>query len=50
MMTNTLTCWQSNQFRATIVDALDTLLIMGLKDEYSEARHWVINDLRFDKV
>ena len=33
---------------ATIVDALDTLLIAGLTDEYSAARHWVVNDLNLD--
>jgi mannosyl-oligosaccharide alpha-1,2-mannosidase len=27
---------------ATIVDALDTLYIMGLKDEFNEARDWVV--------
>ena len=25
----------------TIVDSLDTLLILGLKEEYAEARQWV---------
>ncbi|VDK61083.1 unnamed protein product [Gongylonema pulchrum] len=30
---------------ATIVDALDTLYIMGLKDEFSEGRDWVEKNL-----
>ena len=29
----------------TIVDTLDTLILMGLKDEYEEARDWVREDL-----
>jgi len=29
----------------TIVDALDTLLIMGFQDEYNEARDWVKEEL-----
>ncbi|CAG8592460.1 8598_t:CDS:2, partial [Racocetra fulgida] len=32
----------------TIVDSLDTLLIMDLKDEYEHARNWVANSLNFD--
>jgi len=33
----------------TIVDSLDTLWIMGLHDEFNEARDWVRDHLRFDK-
>jgi len=33
----------------TIVDSLDTLWIMNLKEEYNEAREWVANDLDFNK-
>ncbi|EDV28003.1 uncharacterized protein TRIADDRAFT_53127 [Trichoplax adhaerens] len=33
----------------TIVDSIDTILIMGLKDEYSEARDWIANKLTFNK-
>ncbi|KAG2490849.1 hypothetical protein HYH03_010767 [Edaphochlamys debaryana] len=29
----------------TIVDSLDTLQILGMLEEYAEARHWVINHL-----
>jgi hypothetical protein len=33
----------------TIIDALDTLFIMGLDDEFKEARKWVAEDLSFDR-
>ncbi|RWS10141.1 endoplasmic reticulum mannosyl-oligosaccharide 1:2-alpha-mannosidase-like protein, partial [Dinothrombium tinctorium] len=32
----------------TIIDSLDTLLLMGLEKEYNEALEWVKNDLTFD--
>ena len=32
----------------TIVDTLDTLLLMGLDDEYGRARDWVAKSLNFD--
>ncbi|KAH8278803.1 hypothetical protein KR018_009850 [Drosophila ironensis] len=32
----------------SIVDALDTMYIMGLDDEFKEARDWVEHSLRFD--
>lgn len=32
-----------------VVDSLDTMQIMGLKDEYNRAREWVANELNFDK-
>lgn len=32
---------------ATIVDAIDTLYIMGLKDEYQRGRVWVDTSLHF---
>lgn len=35
---------------ATIIDALDTLFIMGLQDEYSEARAWVQEHLDFNQL
>ncbi|BDA46113.1 Mannosyl-oligosaccharide 1,2-alpha-mannosidase IA [Coccomyxa sp. Obi] len=34
---------------ATIVDSLDTLWLMGLKDEFKQARDWVVNELSFNK-
>ncbi|KAL3929833.1 MAG: hypothetical protein SGPRY_001792 [Prymnesium sp.] len=33
---------------ATLVDCLDNLWIMGLKEEFAEAREWVATKLRFD--
>eukprot|EP01134_Creolimax_fragrantissima_P006652 CFRG6652T1 len=33
---------------ATIIDSLDTLLIMGLTDEYEMARKWIAEELHFD--
>ncbi|GCC26842.1 mannosyl-oligosaccharide 1,2-alpha-mannosidase IA-like isoform X1 [Chiloscyllium punctatum] len=33
---------------ATIVDSLDTLYIMGLQEEFAEAREWVENNLDFN--
>ncbi|KAH9487353.1 Mannosyl-oligosaccharide 1,2-alpha-mannosidase [Psilocybe cubensis] len=32
-----------------IVDAIDTMQIMGLQDEYQRARDWVANNLTFDR-
>ncbi|KAL6843213.1 hypothetical protein ACP4OV_026926 [Aristida adscensionis] len=34
---------------ATIVDSLDTLYIMGLRDEFQKAKDWVAESLNFDK-
>ncbi len=34
----------------TLVDSLDTLWVMGLKNEFSEARDWVRDKLSFDHV
>jgi mannosyl-oligosaccharide alpha-1,2-mannosidase len=33
----------------TVVDSIDTMLLMGLEDEYSRAREWVENKLSFDR-
>ncbi|KAF9225266.1 glycoside hydrolase family 47 protein [Gyrodon lividus] len=33
----------------TVVDSLDTMLIMGLHDEYQRARAWVQHNLSFDR-
>ncbi|KAK6055829.1 glycosyl hydrolase family 47 [Cooperia oncophora] len=35
---------------ATIVDAIDTLWIMGLKEEYEQARSWVKHSLDFTRT
>lgn len=36
-------------FGFTIVDSLDTMLLMGLEDEFQEARLWVRDHLNFDQ-
>lgn len=33
----------------TVVDSIDTMIIMGLDEEYQRARSWVQNKLDFDK-
>ncbi|KAJ7115334.1 glycoside hydrolase [Mycena epipterygia] len=33
----------------TVVDAIDTMLLMGLEEEYQRARKWVQTDLTFDR-
>lgn len=35
---------------ATILDGMDTLYIMGMKDEFKQARDWVSNDLDMDAL
>ncbi|VDP88736.1 unnamed protein product [Echinostoma caproni] len=35
---------------ATIIDGMDTLYIMGLKDEFKKARDYVANELDFNRV
>lgn len=32
----------------TIVDSVDTLILMGLEDEYNEAKEWIENSLNFE--
>jgi mannosyl-oligosaccharide alpha-1,2-mannosidase len=32
-----------------VVDSIDTMLLMGLEDEYSRAREWVANKLSFER-
>ena len=34
---------------ATILDSLDTLWLMGMQEEYQQARDWVANDLNFTR-
>jgi mannosyl-oligosaccharide alpha-1,2-mannosidase len=34
----------------TIIDSMSTLLIMDMKEEYKEARNWVVNTLNFNAV
>ena len=33
----------------TVVDAIDTMQIMGLQEEYNRARNWISTELRFDR-
>lgn len=33
----------------TVVDSIDTMLIMGLHDEYDRARDWVAKNMTFDR-
>lgn len=40
----------NSQLGATIVDALDTLYIMGLHDEFREGQEWIDNHLDFSVV
>lgn len=35
---------------ATIVDSLDTLYIVGLREEFQRARDWVSENLNMDQV
>lgn len=35
---------------ATILDGMDTLYIMGMKEEFKQARDWVANDLDIDTL
>ncbi len=35
---------------ATIVDSIDTLFIMGMKEEYLQAADWIIKESDFNKV
>lgn len=33
----------------TLIDSLDTMLVMNLKEEFKEAREWIANELSFNK-
>lgn len=33
----------------TVVDSIDTMLLMGLHQEYSRAREWVANKMSFER-
>ncbi|KAI8391840.1 glycoside hydrolase [Radiomyces spectabilis] len=41
--------WAPGGLGLMITDALDTMLLMNLTDEYNEAREWVATKLDFDK-
>lgn len=44
------TVFGRTSFGATIVDALDTLYIMGMMEEYKKGRDWVATSLSFEGV
>ena len=48
-VSNTGRVWMGTGIAATVIDSLDTLYIMGLKDEYQVARDYVDTKLTFDK-
>lgn len=48
-MPHTDSIFGGEQLGASIVDGIDTLYIMGLKDEYLAARTWIENNLDFNK-
>lgn len=33
----------------TVIDSIDTMLIMGLEEEYARAREWVDTKMSFDR-
>jgi len=41
--------WIGGNLGLTVIDSLDTMLIMGLNDLYEEARDWVRDNLDFKK-
>lgn len=41
---------QSTKLGATIVDGLDTMYLMGFKDEYERGREWILKNLNMNVV
>ena len=41
--------WYSEPLLMTPVDALDTMMLMGLKDEFATTHHYIVEHLSFDK-
>ncbi|KAL1923954.1 uncharacterized protein VTP21DRAFT_6989 [Calcarisporiella thermophila] len=41
--------WTPNGIGLTIIDALDTMLLMGLRTEYEQCRNWIAKSLTFDQ-
>lgn len=41
--------WYASSFYMTPLDAFDTMIIMGLKDEAKEAKELILNNLNFDR-
>lgn len=40
---------ESGSIGYMVVDAIDSLLLLGLDEEYLRAREWVANELSFDR-
>ena len=47
---NSNTMFGQSTLGATIIDAADTLYIMGLHDEYKKAHDWIADSFNFDSV
>lgn len=45
-----VSCAGNSQLGATIVDALDTLYIMGLHEEFKDGQEWIEQNLDFSVV
>src|SRR4051794_14573634 len=41
--------WYAEPLLMTPVDALDTMILMGLKDEANSTREYIVKNLSFDK-
>lgn len=41
--------WYTEPLLMTPVDALDTMMFMGLKDEFATTHHYIVENLSFDK-
>jgi mannosidase alpha-like ER degradation enhancer 2 len=41
--------WYAEPLLMTPVDALDTMMLMGLKDEFATTHHYIVDHLSFDK-
>ena len=48
-LTKTYHDWYSEPLLMTPVDALDTMLLMGMKDEATSTKNYIIKNLKFDK-
>jgi mannosidase alpha-like ER degradation enhancer 2 len=48
-LTKTYHDWYSESLLMTPVDALDTMILMGLKDEANSTREYIVKNLSFDK-
>lgn len=48
-LTKTYHDWYEQPLLMTPVDALDTMILMGLKDEAEKTRQFILNNLSFDK-